>query len=60
VYQIGINKGIILRCTTYQISRFTNFMLYLSPEFNWRCDLPDYLPFVWLQLHFLVCFQRFS
>jgi len=23
VYQVGINKGIILRCTAYQISRFT-------------------------------------
>ena len=22
VYQVGINKGIILRCTAYQISRF--------------------------------------
>jgi len=23
VYQVGINKGIILRCTAYQISRLT-------------------------------------
>jgi len=22
VYQVGINKGIVLRCTVYQISRF--------------------------------------
>jgi len=26
VYQVGINKGIILRCTAYQISRFALYI----------------------------------
>ena len=26
MYQVGINKGIILRCTAYQISRFTAWL----------------------------------
>jgi len=47
VYQVGINKGIILRCTAYQISRiqctsasshiiilfyFVSYTLYISHE----------------------------
>ena len=27
MYQVGINKGIILRCTAYQISRFIHTIL---------------------------------
>jgi len=27
VYQVGINKGIILRCTAYQISRLSAHVL---------------------------------
>jgi len=30
VYQVGINKGIILRCTGYQISRSTNIVCISS------------------------------
>jgi len=28
VYQVGINKGIILRCTAYQISRFAGIYFF--------------------------------
>jgi len=30
VYQVGINKGIILRCTAYQISRITRVVRYVT------------------------------
>jgi len=29
VYQVGINKGIILRCTAYQISKVASCWLFL-------------------------------
>ena len=31
LYQVGINKGIILRCTAYQISRLT-LLLFLPKK----------------------------
>jgi len=30
VYQLGINKGIILRCTAYQISRYVQVFIYIT------------------------------
>jgi len=45
VYQVGINKGIILRCTAYQISRCgDSYQQLCSPPKN-RCIV---LISVWL------------
>jgi len=41
VYQVGINKGIILRCTAYQISSFTE--LCVSDRYSQaRCIASDW------------------
>ena len=33
MYQVGINKGIILRCTAYQISRCNPVTEFIIPKF---------------------------
>jgi len=35
VYQVGINKGIILRCTAYQISR--SYTVYCTAPNTFHC-----------------------
>jgi len=39
VYQVGTNKGIILRCTAYQISRLEERGNLVESDVDWRIIL---------------------
>jgi len=39
VYQVGINKGIILRCTAYQIARFLLTFVFSPMCFDYNDHL---------------------